>query len=144
MTVEQLLNFLTVVIPPAITAAAGILMGKRMRQASAVKTEAEAERIIAEAKRIFAEAESEEVRSMAQVMDAWKTLNDATNARLNEQGRELTILRLEYNRVLDELREYRHGVAVLITQIKSLGHHPHWVPRQGDSTDGTKTGVQDE
>lgn len=133
---EQLIDFLIVVLPPLITAAGGIIMGRRMRQAEAVKTEAEAERIMAEARRVLAEAESDEVRSMGQVMEAWKTLLNATNVELTEIRKEMGALRREYNQVLVTLREYKDGAAILISQIKRLGYRPEWSPSEENERDG--------
>lgn len=105
---------------------------KQQEEAKVKISEAEAKKIMAEAEKTLKEADGEEAQSLAQVIGAWKTLFETTSAELVEVRTEQARARQEHNRVLAELRRYKHGVEVLIGQLRRLGVDPLWTPDNGE------------
>lgn len=106
-------------------------MERRMREATALKTEAEAQAKLAEAELKFAEADSAEVRMMAEVIGSYRTLLQTTDERLKalEEERkadraQLAALQEKVRLLQAQLARYRRYVAALVEQLRAHDLEP--------------------
>jgi hypothetical protein len=140
VTGKRFVDFFADLLPfivPILTLIGGMFLERRMREANVEKAEAEAEakraeaqKMLAEAEKLFAEADNEEAQGLAEIIGAWRTLYEQAQGRMAGIEAEQTKQRAEHERVLEELRWYRHGVSILIAQLRRLGVEPEWTPAQ--------------
>lgn len=131
---EDVRELLPLLLAPVLTALGWFgrqWMERRMREATALKTEAEAQAKLAEAELKFAEADSAEVRMMAEVIGSYRTLLQTTDERLKalEEERkadraQLAALQEKVRLLQAQLARYRRYVAALVEQLRAHDLEP--------------------
>jgi hypothetical protein len=155
--VEDVRELLPLLLAPALTALGWFgrqWMERRMREATAAKTEAEAKLALAQAEKTLAESDGEAAKVLLEVIGSLRTLNDKLEERVADVETEqekvraentalregLAALQAKYDALLQQFEWYRHGTAVLIRQIRKLAQDPDWTPDMARPADGEKNG----
>jgi hypothetical protein len=102
-----------------------------MRDATAMKTEAEAKLALAQAEKVLAESDSEASKVLLEVIGSLRTLNDKLEERVDEVEKERASDRAQMNALQEKVRlletklaRYRRMVAELVKQLQDHGLEP--------------------